>query len=84
MQPLLSLAITLGLAGVIAITLHFFIVWLGVGDLTALIIYAAPISAYIAYCTHRSRARQWRAALQIYGSFLGVVLSCAGLVFFIG
>jgi hypothetical protein len=84
LQPLLSLATTLALAGVVAVALHYLILWLGVGDLAALMIFAAPICIYIAYCTHRSRAGMWRAALAMYASFSGVVLSAAGLVYFIG
>jgi hypothetical protein len=84
MLPLLSLFTTLAIAGVVGVALHFLILWLGVGDLVALLIFGAPICAYIAYCTHRSRARIWRAALMNYASFSGVVLACAGLVYFIG
>ena len=84
MLPLLSLFTTLAIAGVVGVALHFLILWLGVGDLVALLIFGAPICAYIAYCTHRSRARIWRAALMSYASFSGVVLACAGLVYFIG
>lgn len=84
MQPILSLAITLGLTGVIAVLLHLLIVWLGIGDLGALMIFAAPISAYLAYCTHRSNAHRWRAAAQIYASFCSVVLASAALVYYIG
>ena len=84
MQPIRSLFTTLALAGVVAVALHFLILWLGVGDLTALLIFGAPICLYTAYCTHRSRARMWRAALMSYASFSGVVLACAGLVYFIG
>jgi hypothetical protein len=84
LQPILSLAITLGLTGVIAVLLHLLIVWLGVGDLVALMIFAAPISAYLAYCTHHSNARRWRAAGQIYASFCSVVLASAAIVYYIG
>jgi hypothetical protein len=84
MQPLLSLFITLALAGVIGVALHLLILWLGVGDLAALLIFGAPICLYTAYCTNRSSARMWRSALASYASFSGVVLSCAGLVYFIG
>jgi hypothetical protein len=83
-KPLLSLAATLALAAAVAVALHLSILWLGVGDLAALLIFAAPLCAYLAYCTHRSRADRWRSALQIYASFSAVVIAAAGIVYFIG
>ena len=82
--PLLSLLLTLALASVIASLLHLLILWSGASDLVALLIFAAPICAYLAYCTNESTSRLWRAALRMYASFAGVVLAAAGLVYFIG
>jgi hypothetical protein len=72
------------LAAVVALALHLLILWLGVSDLVALLLFAAPISAYLAYCTHRSRASLWRSALSIYLTFSSVVIAAAGLVYLIG
>ena len=70
--------------GVAAILLHQLILWLGVGDLVALLLYGAPVSAYIAYCTHHSITAQRRACVQIYASFCLVLIASAGLVYVIG
>ena len=83
MAPLASYLITLASAGVIAFLLHTLIVWLGVGDLVALLIFGAPVCAYIAYCCHQTRKAQSRAALQIYLSFALVVSTSAALVQFL-
>jgi hypothetical protein len=83
-KPVLSFGITLILMGVAAISLHQLILWLGVGDLVALLLFAAPVSAYLAYCTHHSAAAQWRATVQIYASFSLVLIASAGLVYLIG
>lgn len=84
MKPILNFLATFLLMGVAFILLHLLIVWLGVSDLVALLLFALPVSAYASYCTHRRRADQVRAALQIYASFSLVVLAAAGLVYVIG
>jgi hypothetical protein len=84
MKPVLSFSATLILMGVAAILLHQLILWLGVGDLVALLLYAAPVSAYLAYCTHHSFTAQRRAAVQIYASFSLVLIASTGLVYLIG
>lgn len=84
MKPVLSFCATLILMGVAAILLHQLILWLGVGDLVALLLFAAPVSAYLAYCTHNSAAARWRATVQIYASFSLVLIASAGLVYLIG
>jgi hypothetical protein len=84
LKPVLSLLATLLSMGVVFTLLHHSIIWLGVGDLVALLLFAAPVSAYVAYCTHRKPAEQIRAAWQIYASFSLVVLAAAGLVYVIG
>jgi hypothetical protein len=84
LKPLISLAITLVATGALASLLHLVIVWLGVNDLVALLLYAAPIAIYVSYCTRQSRADIVGSALLIYCSFSGVVLAAAGLVYLIG
>jgi hypothetical protein len=84
MKPILSYGVTLILMGVSAMLLHQLILWLGVGDLVALLFFAAPISAYLAYCTHHTIAAQRRASVQIYASFCLVLIASAGLVYVIG
>jgi hypothetical protein len=84
MKPILSYGATLILMGVTAMLLHQLILWLGVGDLVALLLFAAPISAYLAYCTHHSINDQRRAGVQIYASFCLVLIASAGLVYVIG
>ena len=84
MKPILSYLATLVAMGAVASLLHALIVWLGLGDLPALLLYAAPISAYLGYCNHQTWAAQRRAALQMYLSFSLVVIASAGLVYLIG
>jgi hypothetical protein len=67
--------------GVVALSLHLAIVWLG---LAALLVYAAPIVVYISYCTHQTSAEIFASAIRIYGSFAAVTIASAGLVFLIG
>jgi len=83
-MPALALLTTLICMGVVFSLLHLAILWLGLSDLLALLAYAAPITLYIAYCTHRTRAAIWRSALQIYTAFSSVVLAASGLVYLIG
>ena len=67
--------------GVVALSLHLAIVWLG---LAALLVYAAPIVVYISYCTHQTSVEIFASAIRIYGSFAAVTIASAGLVFLIG
>lgn len=69
--------------GVVFLSLHFALVWLGVSDLVALLVFAAPISVYVSYCTQAS-SEIINSALRIYGSFVSVVLASAALVYLIG
>lgn len=84
MLPVLSLLTTLVLTGVVFSCLHFAIVWLKLTDLPALLVYAAPISFYLAYCTEETATATWRAGLQSYAVFCAVVLSATGIVYLIG
>jgi hypothetical protein len=70
--------------GVVSISLHLVIVWLGVSDLVALLVFALPVVVYISYCTHESRRKAIASALRIYLSFSFVVIASAGLVYLIG
>ena len=78
------MATTLVLMGVVAVLLHLLIVWLGLPDLVALLVYAAPIAIYIAYCTQDSMDQIIGSAIRTYCSFAAVVVAAAGLVYLIG
>ena len=64
--------------------LHLLIIALGLGDLVALLLFAIPVVAYLAYSTQETRARRLKSAVQIYLSFACVTLAAAGLVHLIG
>ena len=84
MKPVLSYLATLAYFGVAFTILHLAILWLGLPDLAALLLFAVPVVAYIAYCTQPTRAAMTRAAATMYLSFAAVTLSAAGLVYLIG
>jgi len=75
---------TLVLLGVVFLSLHLVILWLGLNDLVALLLFAIPITLYISYCTRPNGPQIIIAALRIYFSFAAVTLLSAGLVFVIG
>ncbi len=83
-MPVLSLFATLGLLGVAFTLLHWLILWLNLPDLAALLLFALPVSAYIAWCTVESRMAQVRFALQIYLCFGAVTVASAAIVYLIG
>jgi len=83
-KPVVSFAATLILLGATFLLLHLVGVWAGVIDVVALLLFAIPITGFIAYCTHQSQTQMLRSALQIYGSFCAVVVSAVGLVYLIG
>ncbi len=64
--------------------LHALILWLNLPDLAALLMFALPIVAYIAYCTQNSRRQALHSAIRIYATFAAVVLASTGLVYLIG
>ena len=64
--------------------LHWLILALGLPDLVALLLFAIPVAAYIAYCSYESRAEIIAFALRIYASFAGVVVVSAAIVYYIG
>ncbi len=83
MRPLLSLIAALVLLGAAFSLIHLLSLWLRLPDLVALLLFAIPVVAYIAYTLFDSRAEMLRAAMTYYVSFAGVVLAAAGLVFLI-
>jgi len=83
-QSILSLITTLILLGVVFSFLHLIIVWSGVADIVALLVFAAPIVVYISYCTQQSRSAIVGSAVRIYCAFATVALPAIGLVYVIG
>lgn len=84
MNPLASFFATLGFFGVAFPLLHVTVLWLRLPDLAALLLFALPVTAYVAYCSQNSRAVMLRSAARIYVSFALVVLSAGALVYLIG
>ncbi len=84
MKSILSYFATLGFFGVAFSLLHLAILWLGLPDLAALLLFAVPVIAYLAYCTQESRAAMLHSAVRIYTSFAAVVLCAGALVYLIG
>lgn len=64
-------------------SLHWLILWLGLPDLAALMLFALPVIVYIAWCTADSKTPILRTVARMYLSFAGVVLAAAGLVLWI-
>jgi len=83
LRQVLSLSATLALFGVVFTILHWLILWLGLKDLAALLVFALPVSGYVAYCTHESRIAMLAAAARIYLSFSLVVLFAGLLAYLI-
>ena len=83
MKELFSLLIILGLMGLIFVGLHYLILFLGLNDLSALILFALPVIAMIAYSCHDSLSEMIRSARTIFISFISVVFAAWGLVWFI-
>ena len=84
MKQVASFVATLVLLGVVLAILHHLLLWLNLPDIVALLVFALPLVAYIAYTTQPTRALWLRSALSIYTGFGGVVLAAAGLVYLIG
>ena len=82
-NPVVSYLTTLIAMGVVATLLHLLISWTGLNDLGALLVFAAPISAYLAYCTHHDLRAQRRAAIWIYATSCSVITAAAVLVYLI-
>ena len=83
MAPVLSLFATLTVMGVVFTLLHWLILWLNLPDLAALLLFALPVAAYIAWCIADSRRAQVRLALQTYLTFSSVTIASAAIVYFI-
>ncbi len=64
--------------------LHYLILFLGLNDVTALILFALPVVAMIAYSSHDTPSEMMRSAVTIYVSFISVIFAAWGLVLFIG
>ncbi len=63
--------------------LHYLILYLGLNDVTALILFALPMIAMIAYSSHDTPSEMIRSAGTIFISFISVVFAALGLVWFI-
>jgi hypothetical protein len=84
MKELSSLLIILGLMAMAFVGLHYLILFLGLNDVTALILFALPVVAMIAYSSHDTPSEMMRSAVTIYVSFISVIFAAWGLVLFIG
>ena len=84
MKPIISFLITLGLMALAFVGLHYLILFFKLSDVTALILFALPVVAIIAYSTHETSREMLRSAILIYTCFVSVILAASGLVWFIG
>jgi hypothetical protein len=84
LSPVVSYVATLAFFGVAFSLLHAAILWLGLPDLAALLLFAIPVVVFIAYCTEPTRADVIRAALRTYLAFALVTLASGGIVYLIG
>ena len=83
MKELYSLLIILGLMGLAFVGLHYLILFLGLNDLSALILFALPMIAMIAYSSHDTPSEMMRSAGTMFISFISVIFAAWGLVWFI-
>ncbi len=83
MKELFSLLIILGLMATTFVGLHYLILFLGLNDITALILFALPMIAMIAYSSHDTLSEMIRSARTIYLSFISVIFAASGLAWFI-
>ncbi len=84
MKEIQSLLITLGVMAAAFVGLHYLILLLGFNDVTALILFALPVTILVAYSTHDTRREMIRSAIMIYSCFVSVILAATVLVWFIG
>ena len=84
MKHIISFLITLGLMAAAFVVLHHLILFFNFSDVMALILFALPVVAIIAYSTHETSCEMLRSAILIYTCFVSVILSASGLVWFIG
>jgi len=83
MKELLSLLVILSLMAMAFVGLHYLILFLGLNDITALILFAMPVIAMIAYSSHDTPSEMMRSAGTIFISFISVILAASGLAWFI-
>ncbi len=83
MKELILLLIILGLMALAFVGLHYFILFFGLNDVTALLLFALPVVAMIAYSSHSTLSEMIRSARTIYLSFISVIFAASGLVWFI-
>ena len=83
MRELILLLIILGLMALAFVGLHYFILFFGLNDVTALLLFALPVVAMIAYSSHDTLSEMIRSARTIYLSFISVIFAALGLVWFI-
>ena len=83
MKELLSLLVILSLMAMAFVELHYLILFLGLNDITALILFAMPVIAMIAYSSHDTPSEMMRSAGTIFISFISVILAASGLAWFI-
>ena len=83
MKELFSLLIILGLMALAFVGLHYLILFLGLNDLGALILFALPVIAMIAYSCHDTPSAMMQSAGTIFISFISVIFAAWGLVWFI-
>ncbi|MCZ6578685.1 MAG: hypothetical protein O6927_04980 [Gammaproteobacteria bacterium] len=84
MKEIKSFLTVVGLTSLAFVVTHYLILFLGLNDLTGLILLALPLVAVIAYTTNETLRDMLRSALSIYAWFVSVVLAAAALVWFIG
>lgn len=84
MNEIKSFLAVVGLTSLAFVVTHYLILFLGLNDLTGLILLALPLVAVIAYTTNETLRDMLRSALSIYAWFVSVVLAAAALVWFIG
>ncbi|MCZ6471419.1 MAG: hypothetical protein O6938_11590 [Gammaproteobacteria bacterium] len=84
MKEIKSFLAVVGLTSLAFVVTHYLILFLGLNDLTGLILLALPLVAVIAYTTNETLRDMLRSALSIYAWFVSVVLAAAALVWFIG
>ena len=83
MKELILLLIILGLMALAFVGLHYFILFFRLNDVTALLLFALPVVAMIAYSSHDTLSEMIRSARTIYLSFISVIFAALGLVWFI-
>jgi hypothetical protein len=84
MKHIVSFLITIGLTAAAFVGLHYLILSFKFSDAMALILFAMPVVAIIAYSTHETPREILRSAISIYTCFISIILAASGIVWFIG